>query len=45
MLWSPNSFFGNTIDDVHGGYTKYWPGANYVDIVGCGLLLHLGRLC
>lgn len=34
MNWSPNSFFGETLDSVHGGYTPYWPGQDYVDMVG-----------
>lgn len=37
MLWSPNSMFGSSIDDVHGGYTPYWPGQQYVDLVGMSL--------
>lgn len=33
MLWAPNSIFSD-IDDVRGGYSKYWPGKEFVDIVG-----------
>ncbi|MBW0520123.1 hypothetical protein O181_059838 [Austropuccinia psidii MF-1] len=34
MLWAPNSAFGESLDSVRGGYTKYWPGADTVDISG-----------
>lgn len=33
MLWAPNSLFGG-VNDVRGGYTPYWPGAQYVDMLG-----------
>ncbi|GEM10981.1 glycoside hydrolase family 26 protein [Rhodotorula toruloides] len=33
MLWSPNLWTGN-VDDPVQGYTPYWPGENFVDIVG-----------
>ncbi|KNZ58606.1 hypothetical protein VP01_1899g3 [Puccinia sorghi] len=32
MMWAPNARFGSSIDSVHGGYTQYWPGGEYVDI-------------
>ena len=34
MLWSPNSQFANNNDikQVHGGWTPYWPGKNFVDL-------------
>ncbi|MBW0470518.1 hypothetical protein O181_010233 [Austropuccinia psidii MF-1] len=34
MLWAPNSAFGESLDSVRGGYTKYWPGVDTVDISG-----------
>ncbi|KAG0140966.1 hypothetical protein CROQUDRAFT_664478 [Cronartium quercuum f. sp. fusiforme G11] len=33
MLWSPNSAFGK-VNDIRGGYAKYWPGSKHVDIIG-----------
>lgn len=34
MLWAPNSGFGDTPDALLGGYTKYWPGGELVDMIG-----------
>lgn len=34
MLWAPNSGFGNDQDALLGGYTKYWPGGEWVDMIG-----------
>ncbi|KAG0142614.1 hypothetical protein CROQUDRAFT_673444 [Cronartium quercuum f. sp. fusiforme G11] len=33
MLWAPNSRFAE-VNEPHGGYNLYWPGPQYVDIVG-----------
>ncbi|BGO95615.1 hypothetical protein NBRC10512_006782 [Rhodotorula toruloides] len=33
MLWSPNLWTGD-VDDPVQGYTPYWPGEDFVDIVG-----------
>lgn len=33
MLWAPNSRFGG-VGDTRGGYSQYWPGVKYVDILG-----------
>ncbi|EGG09617.1 uncharacterized protein MELLADRAFT_104064 [Melampsora larici-populina 98AG31] len=33
MLWAPNALTGG-VNDVRGGYAPYWPGAQYVDILG-----------
>lgn len=42
MLWAPNSMFGSSVDDVHGGFTPYWPGQQYVDMVGLSLYSYGG---
>ncbi|EGG09395.1 family 26 glycoside hydrolase [Melampsora larici-populina 98AG31] len=42
MLWAPNSLFGG-LNDVKGGYTQYWPGAQYVDMLGLSFY-HYGDL-
>ncbi|KNZ60686.1 uncharacterized protein VP01_1518g4 [Puccinia sorghi] len=43
MLWAPNSGFGDTPDALLGGYTKYWPGGELVDmIVALHVLMDLG---
>lgn len=42
MLWSPNAIFGDSIDSLKGGYTKYWPGSKYVDIAGLSFY-HWGK--
>lgn len=36
MLWAPNEMYANdySVDNIYGGYTPYWPGAESVDIVG-----------
>lgn len=34
MLWAPNVAFGPYVDSVRGGYSRYWPGADTVDISG-----------
>ncbi|PLW12059.1 hypothetical protein PCANC_17652 [Puccinia coronata f. sp. avenae] len=34
MLWAPNSGFGKDHDALLGGYTKYWPGGELVDMIG-----------
>ncbi|KAA1109659.1 hypothetical protein PGTUg99_030160 [Puccinia graminis f. sp. tritici] len=34
MLWAPNSGFGKDQDALLGGYTKYWPGGEWVDMIG-----------
>ncbi|GAA5820982.1 hypothetical protein JCM11251_001906 [Rhodosporidiobolus azoricus] len=36
MLWAPNVFNGN-LDDPLQGYEAYWPGEEYVDLVGLSL--------
>lgn len=41
MVWSPNSRFGG-VNDVHGGWNKYWPGASYVDIVSISFYAYGG---
>lgn len=41
MLWSPNSRFRD-IDAAVGGYTPYWPGAAWVDLVGLSLYSYGG---
>ncbi|BGP35361.1 hypothetical protein JCM10296v2_007197 [Rhodotorula toruloides] len=33
MLWSPNLWTGD-VDDPVQGYTPYWPGEDFVDVVG-----------
>jgi len=34
MLWAPNVAFGPYVDSIRGGYSRYWPGADTVDISG-----------
>ncbi|PLW45216.1 hypothetical protein PCASD_04001 [Puccinia coronata f. sp. avenae] len=34
MLWAPNVGFGPYVDSIRGGYSRYWPGADSVDISG-----------
>ncbi|KAH9454826.1 hypothetical protein Pst134EB_014886 [Puccinia striiformis f. sp. tritici] len=34
MLWAPNVAFGTYEDSIRGGYSRYWPGADTVDISG-----------
>lgn len=34
MNWSPNARFADSLSDTRGGYTQYWPGKQYVDMVG-----------
>ncbi|PLW20040.1 hypothetical protein PCANC_08470 [Puccinia coronata f. sp. avenae] len=34
MVWSPNARFGDSVDDVRGGYSPYFPEVWSVDIVG-----------
>ncbi|OAV91823.1 hypothetical protein PTTG_07558 [Puccinia triticina 1-1 BBBD Race 1] len=34
MLWAPNVAFGSYNDSIRGGYSRYWPGADTVDISG-----------
>ncbi|EFP91475.2 hypothetical protein PGT21_035337 [Puccinia graminis f. sp. tritici] len=34
MLWAPNVAFGSYEDSIRGGYSRYWPGADTVDISG-----------
>ncbi|GAA5892692.1 hypothetical protein JCM6882_000557 [Rhodosporidiobolus microsporus] len=36
MLWAPNVFNGD-LDDPLQGYEAYWPGEEYVDVVGMSL--------
>ncbi|GAA6017745.1 hypothetical protein JCM10207_000482 [Rhodosporidiobolus poonsookiae] len=36
MLWAPNVWSGDVGDSVQG-YTPYWPGQEYVDVVGLSL--------
>ncbi|GAA6037518.1 hypothetical protein JCM8097_008233 [Rhodosporidiobolus ruineniae] len=36
MLWAPNVWSGS-VDDAVQGYTPYWPGEEYVDVVGLSL--------
>lgn len=43
MNWSPNSYFGQSLDDPHGGYTQYWPGKQYVDMVGISFYHYGGQ--
>lgn len=41
MLWSPNSRFRD-VDATIGGYSQYWPGAAWVDLVGMSLYWYGG---
>lgn len=41
MLWSPNSRYRD-VDAKVGGYTQYWPGAAWVDLVGMSLYSYGG---
>ncbi|OAV99942.1 hypothetical protein PTTG_09740 [Puccinia triticina 1-1 BBBD Race 1] len=34
MLWAPNSGFSADQDALLGGYAKYWPGGEWVDMIG-----------
>lgn len=43
MLWSPNVRFSRSITDKKGGYALYWPGEEWVDLVGFSLY-HWGKL-
>ncbi|KAI9620716.1 hypothetical protein KEM48_008066 [Puccinia striiformis f. sp. tritici PST-130] len=43
MLWAPNSGFGKGNDALLGGYARYWPGDEWVDMIGLSFY-HYGGL-